>query len=52
MYLQMNMTGFVNMMERLIADKSLVDYSTLDGPRLTSLMADRDGCKEKTSFKI
>ena len=52
MYLQMKMTGFVNLMERLIADKSLVDDSTLDGPRLASLMADRDGRKEKTSFKI
>jgi hypothetical protein len=30
MYLQMKMTGFVNLMERLIADKSLVDDSTLE----------------------
>ena len=52
MYLQMKMTGFVNLMDQLIADKSLIDDSTLDGPRLASLMADRDGRKEKTSFKI
>jgi hypothetical protein len=48
----MKMTGFVNLMDQLIADKSLIDDSTLDGPRLVSLMADRDGRKEKTSLKI
>ena len=47
---QMNMTAFVNLMERIIADKSLVDDSTLDGHRLTTLMPDRDGRQEKTSF--
>ena len=39
-------------MERIVADKSLVDDSTLDGPRLTTLMADRHGHKDRFSFKI